>query len=64
MVLSYSACFLYPLVSHCRCNMSPFLTEVISTLQTYYPQVCKSNATCVSEFCHKLYSDAKKKKNK
>ena len=34
----------------------------ISTLQTLNPQVCSSNVTYASEFCHKLCSDLKKKK--
>ena len=40
------------------------LSKVISTLQTFCPQVCQSNVTRVSEFCHKLCSDVKKKKKR
>ena len=40
------------------------ISKVISTLQTFYPQVCKSKITCASEFCYKLCSDGEKKKKK
>ena len=46
----------YMLLLDCFC----FLILVISTLQTFYPQVCQSNVTCVSALCNKLCSDVKK----
>ena len=38
-----------------------FLNKDISPLQTFYPQVCPSNITHASAFCHKLCPDLKKK---
>ena len=35
---------------------------VISTLQTFDPQVCQRNVTDASVFCHKLFSGIKNKK--
>ena len=59
-----NAALLLPLVkrSYCRCYMLPldcfhFLVSNISTLQTFYPQVCQSNVTRLSVFCQKLCSD-------
>ena len=67
-VVLNAALFLPP-ASYCRCYMSPldcfrFLILNISTLQTFYPQVCHSNITCASQFCYKLCSGVKKKKNR
>ena len=54
---------------YCRCDMSQldnfrFLIYVISTLQTFYPQVCQSNFRRTSAFCHKLCKKINKKKKR